>query len=608
MQHRNDLRNIAIIAHVDHGKTTLVDQLLTYSGTFRDNEHVDERAMDSNDLEKERGITILSKNTAIHYKDTRINILDTPGHADFGGEVERIMSMVDGVLLVVDAYEGVMPQTRFVLKKALEQKLRPVVVLNKIDRPNARPEEVVDEVLDLFIELGADDDQLEFPVVYASALQGTSGYEPDELGESMDPIFTTIMDHVPAPIDNADESLQFQVTLLDYNDYVGRIGVGRVFRGSIKVGDQVSLMKKDGSVRNFRVSKLFGFIGLKRVEIEEGKAGDIVAVSGMEDINVGETVCSPENREPLPLLRIDEPTLQMTFLVNNSPFAGKEGKYVTARQIEERLMTQLETDVSLRVEPTSSPDAWTVSGRGELHLSILIENMRREGYELQLSKPQVILKEIDGKMCEPVERVQADVPEDYSGSVIESLGSRKGEMLDMMNQGNGQVRLEFKVPSRGLIGYATEFMSQTRGYGILNHTFDGYEPVSTGNVGGRRQGVLVSLENGKTTTYSIMSLEDRGVIFVEPGTDVYAGMIVGEHNRENDLTVNITKEKHLTNVRSATKDQTATIRSTRKLTLEEAIEYLDDDEYCEVTPENVRLRKKILNKNEREKAAKRKKD
>ncbi|MRG87286.1 translational GTPase TypA [Salinibacillus xinjiangensis] len=608
MQHRDDLRNIAIIAHVDHGKTTLVDQLLRYSGTFRENEHVDERAMDSNDLEKERGITILAKNTAIHYKDTRINILDTPGHADFGGEVERIMRMVDGVLLVVDAYEGVMPQTRFVLKKALEQKLNPVVVLNKIDRPNARPEEVVDEVLDLFIELGADDEQLEFPVVYASALQGTSGNEPDELGETMDPIFTTIMENVPAPIDNSEEPLQFQITLLDYNDYVGRIGVGRVFRGKIRVGDQVSLMKKDGTVKNFRVSKLFGFIGLKRVEIDEAQAGDIVAVSGMEDINVGETVCPPDHLEALPLLRIDEPTLQMTFLVNNSPFAGKEGKYVTARNIEERLLTQLETDVSLRVEPTATPDAWTVSGRGELHLSILIENMRREGYELQLSKPQVIKKEIDGVICEPVERVQADVPEEYTGSVIESLGSRKGEMIDMVNQGNGQVRIEFKVPSRGLIGYSTEFMTQTRGFGILNHTFDGYEPMFNGTIGGRREGVLVSLENGKTTTYSIMSLEDRGVIFVEPGTEVYAGMIVGEHNRENDLTVNITKEKHLTNVRSATKDQTATIKSTRKMSLEEAIEYLDDDEYCEVTPESIRLRKKILNKNEREKAAKRKKD
>ncbi|WP_053217439.1 translational GTPase TypA [Virgibacillus senegalensis] len=607
MQLREDLRNIAIIAHVDHGKTTLVDQLLKYSGTFRENEQVDERAMDSNDLEKERGITILAKNTAINYKDTRINILDTPGHADFGGEVERIMKMVDGVLLVVDAYEGCMPQTRFVLKKALEQKLTPVVVLNKIDRPNARPAEVIDEVLDLFIELGADDDQLEFPVVYASALNGTSGNEPEEQEETMEPVFSTILEHIPAPIDNSDEGLQFQVTLLDYNDYLGRIGVGRVFRGSIKVGQQVALMKKDGSVKSFRVTKLFGFIGLKRIEIEEAKAGDIIALAGMEDINVGETVCPQDQQEALPIPRIDEPTLQMTFVVNNSPFAGKEGKYITSRRIEERLLTQLETDVSLRVEQTESPDAWTVSGRGELHLSILIENMRREGYELQLSKPQVIIREIDGVPCEPVERVQVDVPEEHQGAVMESLGSRKGEMLDMANHGNGQVRMEFKVPSRGLIGYATEFMTQTRGYGIINHTFDSYEPVLPGQVGGRRQGVLVALENGKASTYGIMGLEDRGTIFVEPGTDVYAGMIVGEHNRDNDLTVNITKEKHLTNVRSATKDQTATIRKTRTLTLEEAIEYLNDDEYCEVTPESIRLRKKILNKNEREKAAKKKK-
>ncbi|MCP8618119.1 translational GTPase TypA [Salirhabdus salicampi] len=607
MQRRDELRNIAIIAHVDHGKTTLVDQMLRYSGTFRDNEQVDERAMDSNDLEKERGITILAKNTAINYNDSRINILDTPGHADFGGEVERIMKMVDGVLLVVDAYEGCMPQTRFVLKKALEQKLTPVVVLNKIDRPNARPSEVVDEVLDLFIELGADDEQLEFPVVYASALQGTSGFEADEQNETMDPIFTTIMEHIPAPIDNGEEPLQFQVTLLDYNEYVGRIGVGRVFRGKVQTGQQVTLVNQEGEEKSFRISKLFGFIGLKRIEIEEAKAGDIVAIAGMEDINVGDTVCPPDHVDPLPTLRIDEPTLQMTFLVNNSPFAGKEGKFVTARKIEERLLTQLETDVSLRVEHTNSPDAWRVSGRGELHLSILIENMRREGYELQISKPQVILREVDGVMCEPVERVQADVPEEYTGTVIEAMGARKGEMLDMVNQGNGQVRLEFKVPSRGLIGYATEFMSQTRGYGILNHTFDGYEPVVEGQVGGRRQGVLVSLENGKATTYSIMGLEDRGTIFVEPGTDVYAGMIVGEHNRENDLTVNITKEKHLTNVRSATKDQTTTIKSVRKMSLEEAIEYLDDDEYCEVTPESIRLRKQLLNKNEREKAAKKKK-
>ncbi|MBN9655707.1 translational GTPase TypA [Halobacillus litoralis] len=607
MQHRDDIRNIAIIAHVDHGKTTLVDQMLHYSGTFRDNEHVDERAMDSNDLEKERGITILAKNTAINYNDARINILDTPGHADFGGEVERILKMVDGVLLVVDAYEGCMPQTRFVLKKALEQKLTPVVVLNKIDRPNARPDEVVDEVLDLFIELGADDEQLEFPVVYASALNGTSGDEPEDQQETMDPIFKLIMNNIPAPVDTKEDPLQFQVTLLDYNDYLGRIGVGRVFNGSIKVGQQVSLMKKDGSVKNFRVSKLFGFIGLKRVEIEEAKAGDIIALAGLEDINVGETVCLPEHQNAMEIPRIDEPTLQMTFLVNNSPFAGREGKYVTSRQIEERLMTQLETDVSLRVDPTDSPDAFTVSGRGELHLSILVENMRREGYELQLSKPKVILKEIDGQTCEPVERVQIDTPAEYQGAVMESIGYRKGEMQDMVNDGNGQVRLEFLVPSRGLIGYSTEFMTQTRGYGILNHTFDGYAPLVKGQVGGRREGVLVSLDKGKASTYGIMNLEDRGTIFVEPGTEVYEGMIVGEHNRENDLTVNITKEKHLTNIRSANKDTTNTIKKTRQMTLEEAIEYLDDDEYCEVTPENVRLRKKYLNKNEREKMAKKKK-
>ncbi|WP_404451150.1 translational GTPase TypA [Virgibacillus necropolis] len=604
MQLREDIRNIAIIAHVDHGKTTLVDQLLKYSGTFRENEQVDERAMDTNDIERERGITILAKNTAIKYNDTAINILDTPGHADFGGEVERIMKMVDGVLLVVDAYEGCMPQTRFVLKKALEQKLTPVVVLNKIDRPGSRPNEVIDEVLDLFIELGADDEQLEFPVVYASALNGTSSDEPEEQEETMDPVFKTILENIPAPADTSADPLQFQVALLDYNDYVGRIGVGRVFRGKIKVGQQVAVMKEDGSQKVSRISKLFGFIGLKRIEIEEAKAGDIVAIAGIDDLNIGETLCPQDHPEALPFLRIDEPTLQMTFLVNNSPFAGKEGKYLTSRRIEERLMKQLETDVSLRVDPTESPDAWIVSGRGELHLSILIENMRREGYELQLSKPQVIIKEIDGQKCEPVERVQVDVPEDYTGGVMESLGARKGEMIDMINHGNGQVRIEFKVPSRGLIGYATEFMSQTRGYGILNHTFDTYEPLVKGQVGGRTKGVLVGLENGKASTYGIMQLEDRGVIFVEPGTELYAGMIVGEHNRDNDLTVNITKEKHLTNVRSANKDQTSTIRKTRTMSLEEAIEYLNDDEYCEVTPESIRLRKKILNKNEREKASK----
>ena len=606
MQLREDIRNIAIIAHVDHGKTTLVDQLLRYSGTFRENEQTDDRMMDSNDIERERGITILAKNTAINYNDTRINILDTPGHADFGGEVERILRMVDGVLLVVDAYEGCMPQTRFVLKKALEQKLRPVVVLNKIDRPNARPEHVVDEVLDLFIELGADDEQLEFPVVYASALNGTSGEEPEAQEESMEAVFKTIMTNIPAPVDNSQDPLQFQVTLLDYNDYLGRIGIGRVVRGSIKVGEQVTLIKKDGSTKSFRVAKIFGFLGLKRIEINEAHSGDIIALAGLEDINVGETVCPSNHLDALPILHIDEPTLQMTFVTNNSPFAGREGKYITSRRIEERLMLQLETDVSLRVDPTDSPDAWIVSGRGELHLSILVENMRREGYEIQLSKPQVIIKDVDGVQCEPVEHVQVDVPEEHTGAVMESLGSRKGEMIDMINQGNGQVRLEFKVPSRGLIGYSTEFLTQTRGYGIINHTFDSYQPVVKGKVGGRRQGVLVALENGKASTYGIMNLEDRGIIFVEPGTEVYAGMIVGEHNRDNDLTVNITKEKHLTNVRSANKDQTSTIRKTRQLSLEEAIEYLDDDEYCEVTPGSIRLRKKILNKNEREKASKKK--
>ncbi|RIW29474.1 translational GTPase TypA [Bacillus salacetis] len=609
MNKRNDLRNIAIIAHVDHGKTTLVDELLKQSGIFRTNEHVEERAMDSNDLERERGITILAKNTAIQYKETRINILDTPGHADFGGEVERIMKMVDGVLLVVDAYEGCMPQTRFVLKKALEQNLTPIVVVNKIDKDSARPEEVIDEVLELFIELDANEDQLEFPVVYASAINGTASVDPDPANqdENMQCLYESIIEHIPAPIDNREEPLQFQVALLDYNDYVGRIGIGRVFRGTMKVGQQVALMKIDGSVKNFRVTKIFGFMGLKRVEIQEANAGDLIAVSGMEDINVGETVCPIDHQDQLPILRIDEPTLQMTFLVNNSPFAGREGKYVTSRKIEERLLAQLQTDVSLRVENTDSPDAWTVSGRGELHLSILIENMRREGFELQVSKPEVIVREIDGVKCEPVERVQIDVPEEYTGSIIESMGTRKGEMLDMINNGSGQVRLIFMVPARGLIGYSTEFMTLTRGYGIINHTFDSYQPMQKGQVGGRRQGVIVSMETGKSSQYGIMGVEDRGTIFVEPGTEIYAGMIVGEHTRENDITVNITKTKQATNVRSANKDQTVTIKKARIMTLEESLEYLNDDEYCEVTPESIRLRKKILDKNERERVTKKKK-
>ncbi|EAG9238804.1 translational GTPase TypA [Listeria monocytogenes] len=609
MNLRNDIRNVAIIAHVDHGKTTLVDQLLRQSGTFRDNETVAERAMDNNDLERERGITILAKNTAIKYEDTRVNIMDTPGHADFGGEVERIMKMVDGVLLVVDAYEGTMPQTRFVLKKALEQNLTPIVVVNKIDRDFARPEEVVDEVLELFIELGANDDQLEFPVVYASAINGTSSYDSDpaEQKETMKPLLDTIIEHIPAPVDNSDEPLQFQVSLLDYNDYVGRIGIGRVFRGTMHVGQTVALIKLNGTVKQFRVTKMFGFFGLKRDEIKEAKAGDLVALAGMEDIFVGETVTPFDHQEALPLLRIDEPTLQMTFVTNNSPFAGREGKHVTSRKIEERLLAELQTDVSLRVEPTASPDAWVVSGRGELHLSILIETMRREGYELQVSKPEVIIREIDGVKCEPVEDVQIDTPEEFMGSVIESISQRKGEMKNMINDGNGQVRLQFMVPARGLIGYTTDFLSMTRGYGIINHTFDSYQPIQKGRVGGRSRGVLVSMETGKSTTYGTMQVEDRGTIFIEPGTDIYEGMIVGENNREGDIAVNIVKAKQMTNIRSANKDQTNVIKKPRHLSLEESLEFLNEDEYCEVTPESIRLRKKILNKNEREKAAKRSK-
>lgn len=606
---RNDLRNIAIIAHVDHGKTTLVDQLLKQSGIFRSNEQVEERAMDSNEIERERGITILAKNTAIEYKDTKINILDTPGHADFGGEVERILKMVDGVVLVVDAFEGCMPQTRFVLKKALEINLKPIVVVNKIDREFARPEEVVDEVLELFIELDANDEQLEFPVVFASGFNGTASLSPDpaDQEETLEVLYDAILDKIPAPIDNREEPLQFQVSLLDYSDYVGRIGIGRVFRGTMKVGQQVSVMKRDGAVKNFRVTKMYGFLGLKRIEIEEAYAGDLIAISGMDDIDVGETVCPTDHQEALPLLHVDEPTLQMKFLVNNSPFAGREGKWVTSRKIEERLEQQLQTDVSLRVDPTETPDAWMVSGRGELHLSILIENMRREGFELQVSKPEVIVKTIDGKRCEPVENVQIDVPEEYTGAVIESMGERKGEMLDMVNNGNGQVRMTFLVPARGLIGYSTDFLTLTRGYGIINHSFDSYKPMTSEKVGGRRNGVLVSMENGKVTAYSVMQLEDRGIMFVEAGTDIYAGMVVGENTRESDITINLTRIKHATNVRSATKDQTVSTKKPKIMTLEEALQYASDDEYCEVTPVSIRIRKKILDKNEREKSQKKSK-
>ncbi|WP_088547433.1 translational GTPase TypA [Paenibacillus aquistagni] len=604
MHQRDHIRNIAIIAHVDHGKTTLVDKLLQQSGTYRDNEAVQERVMDSNDLERERGITILAKNTAITYKDHLINIVDTPGHADFGGEVERIMKMVDGVLLVVDAFEGCMPQTKFVLRKALAHNLTPIVVVNKIDRPNARPAEVIDEVLDLFIELDANEEQLEFPVVYASALNGTSSLDPEKQDENMQALYNTIIEHIPAPTEDPEEPLQFLVTLLDYNEYLGRIAIGRVNRGKIRQGQPVTVINREGQLKQARVEKLFGFQGLKRIERDEAAAGDIIAIAGIKEINIGETIADPAKPEALPVLHIDEPTLQMTFLVNNSPFAGREGKWITSRKIRERLFKELETDVSLKVDETDSPDAFVVSGRGELHLGILIENMRREGYELQVSKPEVIIREIDGQKSEPMERLLIDVPEESTGAVMESLGSRKAEMVNMVNHGNGNVRLEFIIPARGLIGYRTQFLTLTRGYGIMNHAFDHYGPYVGSQVGGRHQGVLVSTESGSSTLYGILSVEDRGTLFVTPGTEVYEGMIVGEHTRDNDIVVNICKEKALTNVRSATKDETVKMKTPRLFSMEQALEYLNDDEYCEITPKSIRLRKKILNKSERERAEK----
>ena len=589
------IRNIAIIAHVDHGKTTLVDQLLRKSGTFRENEEVETRVMDSNDIEKERGITILAKTTAIHYNGYKINILDTPGHADFGGEVERIMNMVDGVLLVVDAYEGTMPQTRFVLKKALEAGVKPIVIINKVDKPTARVEKVVDEVLDLFIELGADDDQLEFKTAYVSALNGTASLDPDvsTQQESYDDIFKLIIDEIPEPKVNPEGNLQFQPALLDYNDFVGRIGIGKVSSGNIKVNEMVSCVRLDGSIKQFRIQKLFGFDGLKRIEIDKASAGDIVAIAGMPDISVGETVCNIGKEEALPILRIDEPTLKMTFMTNNSPFAGKEGKFVTASKIADRLFRETQKDVSLKVEQSGN-ESWTVSGRGELHLSILIENMRREGFELQVSKPEVIIKEVDGIKCEPYEDLQVEVPEASVGNVIEALGNRGAKMENMTNE-NELVRLNYTIPSRGLIGFMTDFMTMTKGYGIINHTFKEYAPIENVNIGERKLGVLVSMENGKSTAYSIGNLEDRGIMFIEPGCDVYEGMIVGECNRENDLAVNVVKGKQLTNTRAAGSDHTVVLKRPRPITLEYALEYINMDELVEVTPENIRLRKEILN-------------
>ena len=594
-------RNIAIIAHVDHGKTTLVDGILKTSGMFRDNEDVSNVSMDSNAIEKERGITILAKTTALDYKDYRINILDTPGHADFGGEVERIMNMVDGVLLVVDAYEGAMPQTRFVLKKALEAKVKPIVVINKVDKPSARCSKVVDEVLDLFIELGADESQLEFPVIYASALNETCSLSDDISTQKpgFEPLLDLIISEIPAPSGDNTKELQFQPALLDYNEFVGRIGIGRVHNGEIHTGEMVNCVRLDGTTKAFRIQKLFGYYGYSRVEIDHAEAGDIVAIAGLADISVGETICEQGKVSPLPVLHIDEPTLQMTFGANTSPFVGRDGKLVTARKIEERLLKETQKDVSLKVE-TATNDSFLVSGRGELHLGILIENMRREGFELQVSKPKVIIKEIDGVKYEPWEDLQIEIPEDCVGSIIEQLGLRGANLQNMENFEN-QVRLNYKIPSRGLIGFMTDFMTMTKGYGIINHTFSSYEPYESVDIGERKLGVLVSVDSGQATAYSIGNLEDRGIMFIEPGCEVYEGMIIGECNRDNDLAVNVTKGKQLTNTRAAGSDHTVVLKRPRPITLEYALDYINSDELIEVTPNNIRLRKKILNTEERKK-------
>ncbi len=601
-------RNVAIIAHVDHGKTKIVDGILKSSGMFRDNEDTSNLSMDSNDIERERGITILAKTTAIDYKGTRINILDTPGHADFGGEVERIMNMVDGVILVVDAYEGAMPQTRFVLKKAFEAKVKPIVVINKIDKESARPTEVLDEILDLFIELGAEDELLDFKTIYTSALNRTSSYDSDvdTQEDGLTKILDTILEEIPAPTGDSTKPLQFQPALLDYNEFVGRIGIGRITNGKIKTGEMVTCARLDGTTKQFRIQKLFGFYGYNRIEIEEAEAGDIIAIAGLADISVGETICNPNNILPLPKLHIDEPTLQMTFGSNSSPLVGKDGKIVTSRKIGERLDRETQRDVSLKVEQISN-ESFMVSGRGELHLGILIENMRREGFEIEVSKPQVIIKEIDGVKCEPYEDLQIEIPQDAMGAVIEQLAVR-GAKMDSMNNFEDQVRLNYTIPSRGLIGFSTDFMTLTKGYGIMNHTFKEYMPMETVNIGERKLGVLVSVENGNATAYSIGNLEDRGVMFIEPGTEVYEGMIVGECNREDDLAVNVVKGKQLTNTRAAGSDHTVVLKRPRPISLEYALDYINSDELVEVTPNNIRLRKRILNTEERKKFDSKKKE
>lgn len=588
-----EIRNVAIIAHVDHGKTTLVDALLKQSGTFRENEHVDERVMDSNDLEKERGITILSKNTSVQYGDYKINIIDTPGHADFGGEVERVLEMVDGVLLLVDAFEGVMPQTRFVLRKALALNLKPIVVLNKIDRPGARPEAVVDEVIDLFFDLAANDEQLGFPVIYASGKQGTATLDLNKPGKDMTPIFETIINYVGAPKVEPDKPLQMLVSSIDYDNYVGRIAIGRVERGSITQGQNVAVCRKDGKVQNVKIGKLYTYQGLKRFEIESAPAGDIIAVVGIPDINIGETIADVNDPEPIPFVDIDEPTLTMTFSVNNGPFAGREGQFVTSRHLRDRLMKELESNVSLRVEETDSPDSFKVSGRGELHLSVLIETMRREGFEFMVSRPSVIYKEIDGVKCEPIEELVIDVPDEFTGAVIEKLGTRKAEMTNMLVGDRGYTRLEFKIPARGLVGYRSEFLTDTKGNGIMNHVFMDYEPFK-GDISPRTKGVLIAFETGKSITYGLYNAQERGTLFIGAGVDVYQGMIIGENSRPEDMEVNVCKEKHLTNTRASGSDDALRLVPPRIMSLEQAIEYIAEDELVEVTPKNIRLRKKIL--------------
>ena len=599
------IKNIAIIAHVDHGKTTLVDALLKQSGTFSAHEKVEERVMDSNDLERERGITIFSKNASLNYNGYKINVIDTPGHADFGGEVQRILKMVDSVLLLVDAFEGVMPQTKYVLKQALEHGLCPIVVINKIDRPNSSPDQVVDMVFDLFVDLGANEKQLDFPIIYASAKNGFAKKELEDESKDMKPLFETILEHVSDPEGDENEPLQMLITNIEYDEYLGKLGTGRIYNGSLKKNQEVTLIKRDGGLVNYKVTRIFGYEGLKKAEMETAVCGDIITIAGLDKIDIGETVAERENPKALPVIDIDEPTLAMTFSVNNSPFAGKDGKYVTSRNLVERLEKELQHNVSMRVEPTDSPDSYIVKGRGELQLSILLENMRREGYEVQVSKPEVIMRTVNGVKEEPIELAIIDVADEFVGVVIEKIGIRKGEMINMIQGTDGYTRLEFKVPARGLIGFRNEFLTETRGTGILNHSFYDYGEYK-GELTTRRRGVLISMDAGTSVGYSLNNLQPRGILFIAPGVDVYEGMIVGEHSRENDLVVNVCKGKKLTNTRAAGSDDALKLAPPKEFTLELALEYIDDDELVEITPNNIRLRKKYLTENERKKASKNK--